>query len=112
MIGDSQQEDESTAGQGQGCDACLTRESRETLANLAVASEAHVEIGDTLRRASRMLGMLAERTSEFGKPSSELCAKMMQLQHLHKELGGQIMRFSHAYEDAVVAAGKCIRPKA
>ncbi len=93
------------ADQGEVFDDVLTLKDRETLGGLALCSAAFAETGETLSEASRELALLVTRYPELEKAFSELCAKMRRLAEAGSELGNEVMRFSHLYEDAVEVVG-------
>lgn len=106
MAGEPERSNRPMVDRGQDLDEILTPETRETLSDLALLSEKHAELSAALVEADRTMSLLVERHPEFNGPSSELRVKMTQLHDLQSDLAKRVMRFSHAYEDAVVAAGK------
>lgn len=84
----------------------LTLEIREVLGNLALNAETHVEVSEVLAETNRMLTAVVERHPEFDGSACELRAKLAKLQDLHQEAGREVMRYSHAHEDATVAHAK------
>ncbi len=105
-VGEPERNNTPNSCQGQGVDDALTPEIREVLGNLALNAETHVELGEALAEANRMLTALVERHPEFDGSAAELRAKLAQLQDLHSEAGKEVMRYSHAYEDATMAGAK------
>lgn len=94
-------DDRSITDGGCSTDETLTLDDRNRLGDLALLSEHQLKLGDSLAETSRTMGVLVERHREFNGPFDELQVKMTQLQELVKELGEEVMRFSHVYEDAV-----------
>lgn len=101
MSGEPECEDSSIIGGDRTSDETLTPADRDRLGELALFSEECIELGDSLEEASRTMGVLVERHPRFDGSSEELQVKMTQLHQLVKELGKEVMRFSHAYEDTV-----------
>ena len=89
--------------QGQDLDEILTPDLRELLGDLALNVANHADLSTTLEETDRTLAFLVERHPEFSGATSELRAKIAQLQNLHSGVSTEVMRYSHAYEDAVVA---------
>ena len=80
----------------------LTPEMGAKLADLALMSEGHADLSVALGEARQMLAALVERHPEFQGASSELLAKLDQLQRPLALLGTEVMTYSHLYEDANV----------
>lgn len=106
MVNEPARNDRSATREGLAVDEALTPEIREVLGNLALNAETHVEVGDALAEADSMLASVVKRHPEFDGPAAELRAKLAQLQNLHNEAGEEVMRYSHAYEDATMAGAK------
>lgn len=112
IAGKPERDDTSATGEDRAEDEALTREVREVLGNLALNAETHIELGEAFAGANRTLTVLVERHPEFEGPSSELRAKMTQLENRLARLGGDVMRYSLAYEDATMAGAKLNRKQA
>ena len=86
-------------------DEVLTLKDRELLGDLALRSECFAETSDALLEASQELASLVRRCPEFEQQAfSRLCANMRQLSDAEGELGKEVMRFSHLWEDEMEAA--------
>lgn len=109
VVGKPNRNDRCNANRGRAVDATLTPETRETLGNLEINVQTHTELGDALAEADNMLTSVVKRHPEFDGPAAELRAKLAQLRDLHDEAGKEVMRHSHAYEDATVAGAKLNR---
>ena len=83
-------------------DAPLTPELRETLGNLALTSEDLEELTDALTDAERKLNSSAEQNPEIDAISGELRSSVARLHDCFALLTGQVMQFSHKYEDTMV----------
>lgn len=94
-------DEESIVARDGGFDETLTPDARETLTDLALMSERHVELSATLGDARRTMASMLQRHPAFEACSSELHAKMTELERLLVELGSGVMRHSLAYERAL-----------
>jgi hypothetical protein len=106
IIDEPKKSDGAIAGQGPDLDEILTPDLREVLGNLALNTENHADLSTALEETGRTLAFLVKRHPEFNGAGGELRAKIAQLQDLHSGVSKEVMRYSHAYEDAVVTAGK------
>ncbi len=104
MNGEPVSDDKSIIDGGRATDETLTLDDRDRLGDLALFSEGCINLGDSLGEASRTMGVLVERQPEFNGPCVELLVKMRQLHGLVKELGREVICFSHMYEDTVTGA--------
>jgi len=77
----------------------------EKLGDLAILSERHTDLSIALGQAREMLISLVKQHPEFQGASIELQVKLNQLERQLAALGRKVMRYSHLYEDAAVAAG-------
>lgn len=106
MVGEPERNDTPATHEGQAVDETLSPEIGEILGNLALNVQTHTDLGDALAEANGMLASVVKRHPEFDGPAAELRAKLAQLQDLHNEAGKEVMRYSHAYEDATMAGAK------
>lgn len=93
---------ESTVSAGRPVDDALTPTARRALGDLALVSQDQFELSEAVAESRQTLTLMVDRHPEFAGCSSELREKMAELQHHLRELGTQVMRYSHTYEDAVV----------
>lgn len=96
--------DRSIIDRARSTDETLSPEDRNRLGDLALLSQNHLGLGDSLAKAGRTMEMLVERHPEFDGSAEEMRVMVTQLHELMKELGKEVMRFSHVYEDTVAGS--------
>lgn len=110
MIGEPGSNGKSIIDGGDTMNTTLLPRDYSRLGDLALLSENHLEISESLTEAIRMLTLIVERHPQFDGAFRELHTKMSLLQTLQAELGTTVMHFSHRYEEtvALLTQNRCL----